>query len=186
MLKKTLLGVVRATRVHLGKPTDKPFFRAILDLVEGRSLHSLIDHLAHQPGRRWYYIVSSNPDPKRLRVVDLNRTPAYEQSAAPNYLLGQVFRVSGKGKGFNINFSGPVGAGLLADRLQVAISQAKNEIELVIPNRRERDLIEFVADTQREFTPSTEHQRLTDAGAAMAASAWPAEDFSDWESGSSG
>jgi hypothetical protein len=180
--QKTLLGVVHCDQVALNGPTGKPFFSAKLSKAEGSNLLHLLDELGQHEGPGWYLLAASSPDPKRLRLVDFDRTPAYELDAEGEYLRGELFRVTGKEDSCNINFSGPVGARLIAERLRAALARADSFIDIVVPNRHgKKDLIEFIPDTDRESEPGQEHERLALAGDALAADLLVDDDFSDWE-----
>lgn len=178
----SLIGEVKCERVELASPLSKPFFLGCLAKLEARQLLGYLEDLGRRPGRFWYDLVSGRPDPKRLRLVRLLRTPEYELAAETNYLRGDIFRINGKQNSCHINFSGPIGARLLAEQLRSALERTRNTIDIVVPNRhRKKDLVEFIADADREANPSDEHNRLAQAGEVMAAELLPAEDFSDWD-----
>jgi len=178
----TLIGVVHCDYAELRGPSGKPFFVARLVGSEAQALLAHLRELANRNDRSWFILSSTTPDPKRLRIVDLDRTPEYEEAAARHYLRGEVFRVTGKDDSCNINFSGPIGATLLAHCLEGALNRMKEYIELVVPNRHgKRDLVEFIPDVDIITTTLPEHEGLALAGEAAAVQVLEQEDFSDWE-----
>lgn len=180
--RKSLLGVIHCQRVEINGPKGKPFFVALLSAEQGQLLLTMLEELVAQEGRYWYFLTSTSPDPTRLRLVDLNRTPEFERAAGKNYLRGEIFRVTGKSDSCNINFSAPVGAKLLADRLRTTLTRSKKFLQIVVPNRHgNKDLIEFIADVDCESSAVEEAGRLGSLGSALAAVVLEPEDFSDWE-----
>jgi hypothetical protein len=120
-------------------------------------------------------------DPTRLRLVR-GDTPGYEAGAATIYLRGEIVKVTGREGSCNIDFSGPVGALLLAQRLQAARQRMRSFLEIRVPNRqRKKNLIEFIPDTELEARESAEHQKLALAGEALAADTLAENEFSDWD-----
>lgn len=180
--RSTVAGYVTCEQVELRGPTAKPFFCARLGITEAKKLLELLTRLAGSETRDWYYLVSSTPNLERLRLVDLDRTPAFERAAAQDYLRGELFRVSGGSDSCNIEFSAPVGARLLAERLRSTLTRARCHIQIVVPNRHgKKDLVELIADTDSAADDGDEFDRLGSAGEELAAQTLPAEDFSDWE-----
>ncbi|HWL95279.1 MAG TPA: hypothetical protein VNT79_17295 [Phycisphaerae bacterium] len=170
-------GYVRASFAEL-RPNSRPFYRARLSRS---AVEALISHLetCAQADRTWFTLASMEPDLERISVTQAT-TPRYEQAAAPNYARGDVFRVSGKSKSCNIDFSGGAGAAYLARQLRSAYDASKEFVEIRIPSSR-RHVVEFFSDTALAPEHSSELEALARASELAAASTLMAEDFSDWE-----
>lgn len=156
----------------------RPFYQIKLEADALAALLSQLDSAEKSENRMWFTLVATSENPSRLRLYS-TRTPAFESRAARGYLRGDVFRVSGK-ESCNIDFSAPVGAGLLAEQLRAAQSRMRRFVLLRIPSRKQY-LIEFVPDIDLEAVESPEHRGLAEAGVALAASVWGEDDFEDWE-----
>lgn len=175
----SVIEYYRASNVELRGQGGQPFFRARLAREDAHHLIGRLRELAASEGREWYFLTSSTPDPERLRLLNLDRTPEYELQAAPRYIRGQVFTVTGGPQSCNINFS-VVGAALLADRLSEAVENAAEYVEIRVPNRRRKlHLVEFLSD--RELAAGAEQESLGSSGELSLAEIMPRDDFSDWE-----
>lgn len=157
-----------------------PYYRVRLRDAEARALSDDLRRCAALPGRRWFTLIATHERPERLRLTEDIETPAFEAGASAHYARGEAFVIQGKGRSCNIRFSGRVGAGLLADRLDAARGNMQDFVEIRIPSRH-RDLIEFVADAELAAGPSAVEAALGAAGAQLAARTLAPEDFSDWE-----
>ena len=177
--RKTV-GYVICDSGELNGPKGRPFFRVHLDRRQIQELAQLLKTCADRGERRWFTLTSTAERPERVRVTE-GLTPAYEAKASPIYLRGKPIGISGNDGSCNINFSGPVGSGLLTDRLETASEAMRRFVEIRIPSRA-HNLIEFIPDTRLEATESAEHQKLAVAGESMASEAWAEDDFRDWES----
>lgn len=175
----SVIEYYRASNVELRGQGGQPFFRARLAREDARHLIGRLRELAASEGREWFFLTSSTPAPERLRLMNLDRTPEYELRAAPRYVRGQVFTVTGGAQSCNINFSVD-GAALLADRLSEAVDDAVEYVEIRVPNRRRKlQLVEFLSD--RELAAGAEQESLGMTGELLASETLPREDFSDWE-----
>lgn len=174
-----VLAYYQATEVEIRGKGSQPFFRARLHRKDARSLAEQLKRISKSEERAWYFLTSSNPEPRRLRLLDLERTPDYELQASPHYMRGQVFAVTGGASSCNINFSVD-GAGLLAERLSAAVDESAEQVEIRVPNRRRKlQLVEFLSD--REWQVAAEQEALGRSGELLLAETLPREDFSDWE-----
>jgi hypothetical protein len=181
-LPSTLLFTVDCPEVQGPNPKDRIFFRARLPKQGASSLADALDARADQADRNWYFLSWKTPDLQRLSLVNLNRTPQYEQRARADYLLNSVFRVSGRESSCNINFSGEVGGRLLASRLRKTAERAYEYLDLIVvavSRAKGTFMLEFLADSDmRSVTP--EHERLAATGEALAGQLLAGEDFADW------
>ncbi|GMU23015.1 MAG: hypothetical protein AMXMBFR13_30990 [Phycisphaerae bacterium] len=178
-MPNSILGDFRALEVRTGSKSEQPFFRGRLRCADARELAKRLASLAQPGSRQRYYLTAKEPDTTRIKLVNLERTPEYERSAAQNYLRGDVFVVSGSRQSCNLEFSA-VGAGLLAAELKAATDRCREWVEIVVPNRRRKlNLVEFIADTDLEA--AAEEESLAIAGELALAEILPREDFSDWE-----
>ena len=174
------IGYIRCFDCHLNGPGKQPFFRARLDVEQSEALVGNLKRCAESLERTWFTLAITYDELSKLRLIRAI-TPRFESDAAEAYLRGEVFRVTGRDRSCNINFS-EVGAGLLAARLQMARSRMRRFVEICVPNRhRERNLIEFIPDVDLEAVESPEHQKLAHTGEALAGETWNSDDFSDWE-----
>ncbi|MHC4444837.1 MAG: hypothetical protein ACYTF1_08290 [Planctomycetota bacterium] len=171
------LGYVMGSDGCLNPGGGTPFYRVVLDT---QSIDELLKQLdtASQVERAWFTITVTQDNLDRLRIIEA-RVPAFEKNAPPNYVRGTVLRVSGQ-KSLNVDFSGPVGAQLLAQQLRRARDEMKEYVEFRIPSRK-RDLVFFVPDVALPPTPTSELDKLSMAGEKLTSEVWPTEDFSDWE-----
>jgi len=160
--------------------TSKAFYRARLTEPEVGQLVADLDRCAESDGPRWFTLTVTDEKPERLRLTEMPGAPQYELEAAAVYLRGDVFRVSGKAKSCNIDFSGRVGAVLLSERLRRAQARMRRFLEIRVPSRK-RNLIEFIPDTDLEAADSPEHDKLAQAGEALGADLGSSDEFSDWE-----
>ena len=178
---KTIMYIT-CSGCELNGPGKKPFFRVRLDAQESGELAKYLENCEGEQGRNWYAITATYDEPTKLKLIK-GMTPAYEANAIPDYLRGEVLRVSGKNRSCNIEFSGQVGAPLLLERLQTVRKRMRRFLEIRVPNRsNKRNLIEFISDTDLEAIETLEHQRLVQAGGVLASEIFPEDDFSDWES----
>lgn len=177
--RKTI-GYIECAQAELRGRSGRPFFRIRLEAAQTSDLLRLLKRCAASPNREWFALTSTHEKPERLKLTE-QRTPNYEINAAPLYLRGEPVRISGDEGSCNIDFSGAVGGVLLMERLRSAQRRMRRFVEIRIPSRK-RNLIEFIPDTDLEAMESAEHQRLAQAGGALAADTWSNEDFSDWES----
>ena len=179
--QRTVIDYIKPHDVDIHGPSEKPFFRLRLDCDEARKLIGQLENLGHSGGAERFSLTANkspkaNPQPLNLWR---NYTAKYELDAAPNYLRGDIFSVTGRGDSCHIDFSA-TGAALMATHLKEATDRAREFVELVIPNRRRKlNLIEFIADTETEA--ASEQERLGLAGAVALAEVLGHEDFSDWE-----
>jgi len=164
---------------ELNDPPHRPFFLVRLTQTQGEELLGHVKACAETEGREWYTLTATHEKPARLRLTH-DLIPDYEHQASSIYLRGEPVRVSGNGRSCNINFSGAVGARLVAERIEAALARARRSFDLRILSRK-RNLIEFIPDTEREAEESREHEHLAQTGANMVAEIWPSEDFRDWE-----
>jgi len=178
----TLVVALECQEVELNPQAGRGFFRARLQCEDARLLADRLDECA-AAGREWYFLSWKPPALERLSLVHLERTPAYERQAGADYLVNQIFRVTGRESSCNVNFSGPVGGPLLASRIRRASARAQEWLEIrvdVISRKRCTYLIRFVADLDAKSI-TDEHDRLAQTAEVIAAQVWGEDDFSDWE-----
>lgn len=182
LAKKVRRGRLAITgfAAQLAGPGASPFYSVRLRSCEAQALADEFRACAASPGRRWFALTATHERPERLRLSEELATPAFEARAAANYARGEAFVIQGKGRSCNIRFSGRVGAGLLADRLDAARAVMHEFLEIRIPSRN-HDLIEFIADTELSATEAPDQAALGAAGANLAGLTIAPEDFSDWE-----
>ena len=179
--KGRMIASITCSGCHLNGPGRQPFFRAKLDRQQSQELITRLEQCANADGRRWFLLLVTYDDTTRLLLMQQS-PPAYEANAAPDYLRGDVLKVTGKKDSCNIEFSGRVGAPLLVERLQDVSRRMRRFLEIRVPNRwNKRNLIEFIPDTDLEAAQTPEHRKLALAGEALTGQAWTEDDFSDWE-----
>lgn len=157
-------------------------FRVRLDKAAAGHLAALLSEADSTVPPRRYGLAATRENFRRLRVVR-GGLPKYEQSAAREYVRGDVLHVTGSEKSCNIAISA-IGAAMIAEKLRAATARAQEWIELrvrVVHRRREghRSLMEFVPDV--ELVARAEDRGFGELGAALTGESWPADDFSDWE-----
>lgn len=180
--KARTLGYVPCFDCELNGPDKKPSFRVKIDTQGVGKLIELLQAHRSERGRGWVIITVTDNDLSRLRLVT-GMTPGFEDGASDVYLRGEIFRANPTNRSCNITFSEQNGTGSLVSRLQIASERMRRFLEIRIPNRRrEKDLIEFISDTELEALESIEHEKLAQTGSALTADVWENEDFSDWES----
>ena len=165
---------------ELNGPNRRPFFKIRLEKGQAEHLLQHLEKCSECDNRQWFTLTATHDKPTRLRLTKELRVPDYETAAASIYLRGEIARISGDNGSCNITFSGAVGGLLLAQRLRSAWQRMRTFLDIRITSRK-RNLLEMIPDTELEAAESTEHQRLAEMGASVAAETWPNEDFSDWE-----
>ncbi len=170
------LGYILGADGVLNRGTGAPFYRVRLDRQAAEALAAQLDQAATHE-RAWFTITVTEDNLNRLKIMEA-QTPAFEMSAPSGYVRGSILRVSGQ-KSLNVDFSGSVGAGLLARQLRGACDRMHAFVEFRVPGRR-RDLVVFIPDVDL-VSPADEFERLGIAGVELANQVWPPDDFSDWE-----
>jgi hypothetical protein len=174
----TIIEYYQANEIELRGKGEQPFFRARLARTDAQRLVDRLRELANSKERDWYFLTSSDPDRRRLRL-GRDRTPGYELQAAPRYVRGDVITVNGGPHSCNILFS-VAGADLLAGRLSAAVDDSDENVEIRVPNRRRKlQLIELLSD--RELAAAAEQDILGRSGELLLTEILPGDDFSDWE-----
>lgn len=157
-------------------------YRVRLPKDQGARLCALLGERADEALGR--ILIATDEKLDRMRVLT-DPAPAYEMTAAEQYVRGDVFRVTGTAKSCNV-FLSRIGADLVRSRLSAALARAHEWIEFrarVVRFRAEegpRCLIELVPDV--DVQGAEEDRRLGEAGVALAGSVWTAAEFEDWES----
>lgn len=178
---KETIGYVGGFGGRLTGPGGRPFYQVRIRSAQVAELLKHLDNCAACADRSWFNLCATYDEPDRLRLTRDLETPAYEGQAAPIYLRGDVFRISGQEKSCNIDFSGPIGAALLAERLRAAQALMRDFMEIRVPNRK-RQLVEFVPDVDLEAAQTPEHKKLALTGEALAGDLLAGDEFADWGS----
>ncbi|MCC6361433.1 MAG: hypothetical protein IT450_22095 [Phycisphaerales bacterium] len=119
----------------------------------------------------------------RIRVVS-DPVPAYERSAGPYYVRGDVLRVTGTATSCNV-FLSAIGAERVAADIRAALGEAADWLEfrarVVRFEKTEgpRSLVEIVPDSH--IHSLRDDRKLGETGAQLAGDVWTADDFRDWE-----
>lgn len=157
-------------------------FSVRLSRASAEQLDSLLGVACSEPYPCGAIVIITSGQVDRLRLLT-DPAPEYERAAAREYLRGDVVRVTGASRSCNIYISS-LGVHLFRERLAEAARRCTTWLELrarVVHRRSDtqRSLIEFIPDVDR--VGAADDVRFGEAGAGLAAEAWPAEDFSDWE-----
>jgi|GEM_PF-2236087 len=178
---RKVIAYVDCLACELNGAESHPAMRASFSRDQIGTLIEVLQEAAGSNGREWLILSITGDNLTRWKVLR-GVTPNFEMEAAANYLRGDTLRVNTTQKSCNITFSVRLGRTWLVEELRAVHARARNQISLVVPNRwNKKDLIEFIADTDREAEESQEHNRLGEMGAVVAAESWSNEDFSDWE-----
>jgi hypothetical protein len=162
-----------------GELNGQPFYRLHLGPAPLAELRSELERRSKR-ARAWVTLVVTADNPNRLRLKD-DPTAEFEARAAPIYLRGDTFRVTGRqGRSCNITMSSD-GAAALARKLGEAGERMREWVEIRVPSRK-RDLLEIVPDVDISAGDSGEIDAIVSAGARAGSRALTREDFSDWES----
>ena len=177
---KRVIGYVESLECALNGPDHRPSMVVKLSRDQVEALIKLIEDSVESNGREWFILSITHDNLTRLKVLR-GVTPDFEAEAAANYLRGDVLRVNCTQRSCNITFASRVGCTWLLEELRSACARMRRFLEIVVPNRwNKKDLIEFIPDTESEMVDLEEHQRLAEAGAVLAGTVLPEEDFSDW------
>ncbi|MCA9242960.1 MAG: hypothetical protein KDA32_03310 [Phycisphaerales bacterium] len=128
-------------------------------------------------------LTATRENPGRLRVL-AEPPPGYELSAEPDYLRGDICRITGSARSCNVSIT-RIGADLLALRIQSCLGAADEWIELrarvirYAEKEGPRCLLEVVPD--RRVVAAADDEALGAAGATLAGATWVSEQFADWE-----
>lgn len=176
------VGEIECVSAEWPTANQRYFFVLTLELDQGKRLLRILEKGAKCVNRERFILASTHDNPKRLRVMKVP-PPGYESRAAKQYLCADLYRVQGtKGVSCNITFSGAPGGELLARALKHALQQGRRYVTVRVQRKKKWQVVEFVSDVELETLTTAEGHALGDAGEALAALVWPAEDFSDWES----
>lgn len=161
-----------------GSLGSNPFLSVLLTASQANALIKELRRCGAQP-RHWFTLVATRENPRRLRLK-AEPTPEFEEDASPLYLRGDILRVTGtEGTSCNIAFSNFAAMGL-AERIEEAAGRMRNSLELRVRSRR-RSLVEIIPDVDAAIADAPELDGIGRAGAILAGSVLPIEDFSDWE-----
>ena len=168
-------------RILLRKDGGLKDFCLRLPKPQAERLAAMLDDAAGTPPGRTLTATEENLN--RLRVV-ADPLPEYERRAGPEYVRGDVLRVTGSQKSCNISATRH-GADLISARIRAVVGRAREWIEFrakvvrYSPEEGPRSFVEVSEDVQ--VVAERDADALGRSGTALAGSVWTHEEFRDWE-----